>query len=224
VVLENAGLDIGKTKHGFVLLNGEEHENLIKKMRRDPDDFRPDLVHQTLLALLDSPLNKHNKLQVLIRTQRGVTIELSPDIRIPRTFKRFAGLFCQLLQQGKIQSAAGGSTLITASKHLVSVLLPKEAKMIRVQKKNGVLVDNLRAYIKTESKFSKKRQVQKKPLVFVVSLSDGHDSVVFKPVEQQVKVGGSREEETVSLSNYELSSLNICSRVCFAYEELWGVL
>jgi rRNA small subunit pseudouridine methyltransferase Nep1 len=49
------------------------------------------------LALLDSPLNKHNKLQVLVRTKRSVLIEISPELRIPRTFKRFAGLFCQLL-------------------------------------------------------------------------------------------------------------------------------
>ena len=160
----------------------------------------------------------------MIRTQKGITIELSPEIRIPRTYKRFAGLFCQLLQQGKIQSATGGSTLITASRHLVSVLLPKDAKLFKIQRKNSVLVDNLPAFVKTESKFSRKKQTQKKPLVFVVPLGDGLDSAPSSSSLQQTKIGGTREEEAIALSNYELSSLNVCSRICFAYEELWDVL
>jgi rRNA small subunit pseudouridine methyltransferase Nep1 len=84
------------------LLSADEHEGLIRKMKRDPQDFRPDLVHQALLALLDSPLNKHNKLQVFIRTKRSILIEVSPELRMPRTYKRFAGVISQLLQEGKI--------------------------------------------------------------------------------------------------------------------------
>ena len=44
------------------LLNCDDHSKLIAKMKRSPDDFRPDIAHQAVLALLDSPLNKHNKL------------------------------------------------------------------------------------------------------------------------------------------------------------------
>lgn len=105
MLLDQAGLEVGRTKHDFQLLNADDHESIVLKIKRNPQDFRPDLVHQALLALLDSPLNKQSKLQVLIRTKRGVLIEISPELRIPRTFKRFSGLFCQLLQEGKIQSA-----------------------------------------------------------------------------------------------------------------------
>lgn len=45
VLLDNAGLEVARTKHDFQLLNAEDHENLIRKMKRDPSDFRPDLVH-----------------------------------------------------------------------------------------------------------------------------------------------------------------------------------
>ena len=114
--------------------------------------------------------------------------------------------------------------MITASKHLVSVLLPKDAKVIKVQKKNSVLVDNLNAFIKTESKFSAKAKESKRPLVFVVPLSDGHDSAPPSQASHGPKIGGTRDEETISLSHYELSSLNACSRICFAFEELWSVL
>jgi len=63
-----------------------------KKMGRDPAASRPDITHQLLLALLDSPLNKAGMLQVYIETTKNVLIEVSPATRIPRTFKRFAGL------------------------------------------------------------------------------------------------------------------------------------
>lgn len=36
VLLDNAGLELGRTKTDFQLLSFEEHENLIRKMKRDP--------------------------------------------------------------------------------------------------------------------------------------------------------------------------------------------
>lgn len=47
---------------------------------------------QSLLMLMDSPLNRAGLLQVYIHTQRNVLIEVNPQTRIPRTFDRFCGL------------------------------------------------------------------------------------------------------------------------------------
>lgn len=60
---------------------------------------------QCLLTLLDSPLNKAGLLQVYIHTAKGVLIEVNPSVRIPRTFKRFAGLMgrYKLLCESSIQ-------------------------------------------------------------------------------------------------------------------------
>jgi len=44
------------------------------------------------MMLLDSPLNKSGHLQVYMRTNKNVLIEINPQTRIPRTYKRFAGL------------------------------------------------------------------------------------------------------------------------------------
>lgn len=44
------------------------------------------------MMLLDSPLNKAGLLQVYLRTNKNVLIEINPQTRIPRTYKRFAGL------------------------------------------------------------------------------------------------------------------------------------
>ena len=85
----------------------------------------------------------------MLRTQLGVTIEVHPDIRIPRTFKRFSGLIASLLTQGKIQASGGGATLLKASKLPVSSFLPESRtySLIRVSKK-GNLVPNLTEFVK----------------------------------------------------------------------------
>ena len=92
VVLEQCSLETVKTKGGYALLNCDEHQGLCRKAGRDPAMERPDIVHQVLLALLDSPLNKAGHLRVFMQTKKRVLIEVSPHTRIPRTYKRFAGL------------------------------------------------------------------------------------------------------------------------------------
>ena len=89
VVLEEAALEIAQTKKGMELLNCEDHEKFITKMKRNVEDYRPDITHQCLLALMDTPLNKAGRLEVFIKTKKNVLIEVNPNIRIPRTFKRF---------------------------------------------------------------------------------------------------------------------------------------
>jgi len=43
-----------KTKKGdFQLLNCDDHIKLMKKHNKDPQGYRPDIVHQELMAVLD---------------------------------------------------------------------------------------------------------------------------------------------------------------------------
>lgn len=118
--LETVKTGSGKTKSkgaqgttsgtaSYQLLNCDDHQQILKKHGREVADLRPDISHQVnylensrsivnhgffqcLLTLLDSPLNKAGLLQVFIHTQKNVLIEVNPQTRIPRTFKRFAGL------------------------------------------------------------------------------------------------------------------------------------
>ena len=96
VVLEQCALEtvkLGKGKEGhYSLLNVDDHKHLLTKNKKTLADYRPDITHQCLLTLLDSPLNKAGLLQVFLRTQKNVLIEMNPHVRIPRTFKRFCGL------------------------------------------------------------------------------------------------------------------------------------
>jgi hypothetical protein len=57
--------------------------------------------------------------------------------------------------------------------------------------------------------------------VFVIPLVDWD---VESKNPQLAPIGGERDEEQVSLSNYDLSCISACSRVCFAFEEMWKVL
>lgn len=46
--------------------------------------------------LFDSPLNRAGLLQVYVHTEKNALIEINPQTRIPRTFKRFSGLMGML--------------------------------------------------------------------------------------------------------------------------------
>ena len=126
VLLDQAKLETIKNRRGnYELLNCDDHRDLCKKkLKKDPKEFRPDICHQELLALLDSPLNKSGHLQIYIRTSRNVLIELHPSVRIPRTYKRFAGLMVQLLHKMKIKAAENGTTLTKVIKNPFSQHLP----------------------------------------------------------------------------------------------------
>lgn len=88
----------------YTLLNCDDHQGILAKTGRDIADARPDITHQCLLTLLDSPLNKAGLLQVYIHTAKGVLIEVNPHVRIPRTFKRFSGLMGEYFFQNPFSS------------------------------------------------------------------------------------------------------------------------
>ena len=102
IILEHANLELTKDKKNPEIINSDDHRNLIKKMNKSLEDYRPDVLHQCLLNLFESPLNKAGMLQVYIRTKENVLIEISPKTKIPRTIKRFCGLMGQILQKYRI--------------------------------------------------------------------------------------------------------------------------
>ena len=93
-------------------------------MGRKFEDYRPDVTHQCLLTLFDSPLAKAGLLQVFIRTEKKALIEVNPHIKIPRTFARFSSFMAQLLTKLKIRSATGSATLATIIKNPIEQYLP----------------------------------------------------------------------------------------------------
>jgi rRNA small subunit pseudouridine methyltransferase Nep1 len=129
VILDLASLETVKTKKGdFQLLNCDDHIALMKKHNKDPQQYRPDIVHQELMAVLDSPLNKAGKVKLYMHTEKNVLVEINPKTRLPRTFKRFSGLMVQLLHRLKIRSVDGNDTLLKVIKNPMSRHLPAGAR------------------------------------------------------------------------------------------------
>jgi rRNA pseudouridine-1189 N-methylase Emg1 (Nep1/Mra1 family) len=57
LILDMAQLETVKTKKGeFQLLNCDDHLNIMKKHNKDPQQYRPDILHQVFIYLSKSRL------------------------------------------------------------------------------------------------------------------------------------------------------------------------
>jgi len=151
--------------------------------------------------LFDSPLNRAGLLQVFIRTNNNVLIQINPATRIPRTFKRFAGLMVQLLHKYSISAAESSTKLLKVIKNPVTDHLPPGCKKILMSYSAG-----------------------EKPVPASSLVPQGEDPIVF--VVGAIAKGAIKTdytEETYSISNYPLSAALTCTKLCEAFEQAWGV-
>eukprot|EP00741_Cyanophora_paradoxa_P011502 tig00020557_g11112.t1 len=202
VVLESAQLETVKAGKEFQLLNCDDHQHIFRKTGRDPALSRPDITHQCLLTLLDSPLNKAGMLQIFIHTDKNVLIEVNPQIRIPRTFKRFCGLFVQLLHKLSIRATNGPEKLLKVVQNPVTKYLPTGAPRIGCSFSAQQCV-RLRDWVPT---------LPDGPVVFVVG-AFAHGKIEADYVDQQI-----------AFSEYPLSASVAVGKLCCAFEDQWGVL
>eukprot|EP01083_Nonionella_stella_P009050 26238_1 len=217
VVLEMASLETIKTRKGYELLNSEDHHGILNKAASksnkniDVAMYRPDIVHQALLALLDSPLNKAGRLKVFIHTQKNVLIDVNPKLRIPRTYSRFAGLMVQLLYQFRIKAKHSNEKLLNVIKNPITKHLPPNAQIIGTSK-TGQLID-LHEWIPTS--YINKKFVKNKPIVFVFG-AHPHGKIQNADYID--------DKEYVAVSQYPLSSAAAISRTLGAFEKQWSIL
>ncbi|XP_043935564.1 ribosomal RNA small subunit methyltransferase NEP1 [Protopterus annectens] len=200
VVLEGASLETVKVGKTFELLNCDKHKSLLVKNGRDPGTMRPDITHQSLLMLMDSPLNRAGLLQVYIHTHRNVLIEINPQTRIPRTFDRFCGLMVQLLHKLSVRAADGPQKLLKVIKNPVYDRFPTGC-------------------MKLGTSFSAKEVVDVRSLV---PKSDPVVMVIGAFAHGTINVDYT--EKTISISNYPLSAALTCAKICTALEEVWGIV
>jgi rRNA small subunit pseudouridine methyltransferase Nep1 len=209
VVLEKAPLELIQMRDKRIeLVNCDDHKKLLQTAGKEFSRFRPDIVHQCLLTLLDSPLNKAGKLIVYIHTEQNVLIEVSPMLRVPRTFKRFSGLMVELLQKHKIKAAGSQDYLLKVIANPIQKYLPAGAVKVGLSV-GGRLIS---------APGVAKEYAEKKQVVFVIG-AVSHDDPVKEP-----KYGADYVEELVSVSNFSLSAACCCGKLCEAYEQLWEIL
>nr|XP_027187765.1 ribosomal RNA small subunit methyltransferase NEP1-like isoform X2 [Cicer arietinum] len=148
-ILEKASLEIAKVGKTYQLLNSDDHANFLLKGKKNPGNYRPDITHQALLSILDSPLNKAGRLKaVYIKTEKGDLIEVKPYVRLPRTFKRFAGIMVELLQKLSISAAGKRDKLLRMVKNPVTQYLPIDARKVGFSCSSEKLV-HMKDYVST---------------------------------------------------------------------------
>lgn len=221
IVLDKAALEIARlgssslTRGGgkissstgpvrYVLLNGEDHSGLIKKNGKDPAAYRPDITHQCLLSLLDSPLNKAGKLAIYIRTLKGVLIEVNPMTRIPRTYTRFAGLMVQLLHKLSVKSEGSSERLLHVIKNPLEDHLP--VRVIRVAFSDKGPVVKVREWAHSLPS-------DKSVVIHIGAMSHGEDTFEGCP-----------KENVISISQYPLSASVACGKACDAFEDVFAII
>ena len=213
IILEGASLELGNLKKTPQILNCDDHYKIIKSMKKKLEEFRPDIIHQCLLNLFDSPLNKVGLLQVYIHTNKNALIEINPKTRIPRTFKRFSGLFSQLFLKNEI----GTEDTNEGKKEIfLKILNTKIENLIEdipkiLLSEKGRLVD-IDIYCKNleENLMTKKN----KDICFIIGTNPKGD------IDPMIKYN----DDCISLSSFDLDSNIICGKICSAFENTWGVL
>ncbi|KAJ4770394.1 Ribosomal RNA small subunit methyltransferase NEP1 [Rhynchospora pubera] len=202
-VLEKACLEVGKVGKTFQILNSDDHSNYLRKQNRNPADYRPDIIHQALLAIFDSPVTKAGRLQaVYVRTEKGVLFEIKPHVRMPRTFKRFCGLMSQLLQKLSITAVGKREKLLNVIKNPVSRHLPVDSRRIGLSYSSEKSI-NLVDYVANSSEDS--------TLVFVVG------AMAHGVIDKE------NLDDFVSICNYPLSAACCLNRICGALEQKWNI-
>jgi len=200
LILEHANLELTKDKKNPEIINSDDHRNLIKKMNKSLEDYRPDVLHQCLLNLFESPLNKAGMLQVYIRTKENVLIEISPKTKIPRTIKRFCGLMGQLLQKYRIRAMNSSEVLLKVIKNPITQYIPFGCPIISTNEKSKLIkledyIDNLKS----------------NNVAFVVgAISKGDVNIDYMT-------------DTISISYFPLTAGIVCSKICTAFEKCWDV-
>lgn len=149
-------------------------------------------------------MNKAGRLQIFIHTAKGVLIEVNPSVRIPRTFKRFAGLMVQLLHRLSIRSTNSQEKLLKVIKNPITDHLPPNCRKVTMSFEAPVVrtKDYLESLNPNES-----------VAIFVGAMAKGTDDFA-----------DSFKDETISISNYSLSASVACSKFCHAAEEVWDIL
>ncbi|KAH7731763.1 Protein Y39A1A.14 [Aphelenchoides avenae] len=202
IILENCSLESAKVGKDHTILCSDKHRQFLLKNKKDPTDFRPDILHQCLLMLLDSPLNRAGLLKVYFRTTSNVLVEVSPQCRVPRTFDRFLGLMVQLLHKLTIRAADSSQVLLKVIKNPVTMHLPVGSRKY------------LTSFSATQLTMPKElaQTSADEPIVIVVGgIARG-------------KINTDYTEGDIKISNYPLSAALTCAKVTSGFEEAWGII
>ena len=127
-------------------------------------------------------------------------IEVSPQLRVPRSYKKFAALMAHCLTKLKIRSKTSSHSLLTVVKNPVQDHLPLGIKIVGTSCKAEL--KPMREYAKELSPGAPKS------IAFVVgAVSVGNPGMENDYVES-----------SISIASCGLSAACVCTKICYAYE------
>ena len=165
------------------------------------------MSQKALLAVLDSPLNKAGYIKaVYVKTKKNVLFEISPQVRIPRTFKRFSGLMSQLLQKLSIRSSSSPKKLLRVIKQPVTKYLPVTHCRRIGFSRSADKIRNLKEFADS------------------VNTKTGETCVFAVGVMSHGKIDTPWVDEMISISQYPLSAACCISKITNALEGKFNVV
>ena len=186
-----------------LLLDSSLHHPALRRLKDSGRRGRPDIVHQCLLAALDSPLNREGLLRSYVHTRNDRAITLDPSTRIPRAYHRFVGLLEQLFLEGAA---------------------PPEKPLLRIE--NASLAD-LIARIKPTKTICFSEHGQKrsfKELFRGFSKADEVCVIVGAfPHGEFLSEVSKLSDELVCIDPEPLHASTIVARAIYAYEDTFGI-
>jgi rRNA small subunit pseudouridine methyltransferase Nep1 len=93
-----------------ILLDNSWHFGAMKGIKDEIKRGRPDLVHISLLEACTIPLYYEKKITIYVHTIEDKVIFIGKDVRLPKSYHRFAGLIEKLFLEKVIQ--ANGNNLL----------------------------------------------------------------------------------------------------------------
>lgn len=188
-----------------ILLDASLHYHAMKRLERVEKRGRPDIVHLSLLEVLDSVLCRKNLVRLYIHTIEGHAIFVEPSTRIPRNYNRFVGLMEQLFETGHVPPGSQRPLI-----YMKTMTLEDLIKAIRV---DGLIILSERC--------------EYKPIPYIVDQALKENLAIGIGAFQH----GDFEEETLRSAKYcysiykePLSTHIVVSRVIASAERLLGVL
>jgi rRNA small subunit pseudouridine methyltransferase Nep1 len=163
---------------------------------------RPDIVHTTLLQILETPLNWEGHLNVFVHTQDEHVISINPKVRLPKNYVRFVGLIEQLFAQKQVPKK--GDPLLRIERMTLQRLIRK----LEPTKILGFSILGKPALMRNIADSTSKL---KTPLAFIGAFPRGHFS------EQTRRL----MDETFSVDRQSLDAWVVAGR--FVYDFEWSI-
>ncbi|VWU48300.1 ribosomal RNA small subunit methyltransferase NEP1, putative [Hepatocystis sp. ex Piliocolobus tephrosceles] len=204
IVLEGAHLQLIETeRYIYELANNKRHIHILKaKNVKNINNYRPDILHQCLVHLLESPLNKYGKLRIYIQTHDRQLFYVSPHLKIPKTYSQFESLMVTFLRKYKIKGTKKNIYLLKIVKNDLNNILPTNGKKIGLSTKGKKVV--LNTYVQ-------KLEQEQIPITFFIGAV-----AYFYPTTNTDIIN-----ENISISDFSLSAATCCSSICSEFENLW---